>query len=723
MRQNLFKKSVLLITILILLGTTIDVTVSKSQNNYFKENSQKTREYGYWTQTTNEDFNNGTKYNINVSKDSFFLIQKVVLINQTIIGPESFESFWPPMGWFETGEWNKENDRSHTGQYSADHDGTLLGSTGSLLTPTMDTSGSNTNAIYLEFWTYSEDADEGEYYLEYFDGNSWNVISRLDNIGQGSWEKYTAKITDSNYFKTNFRIRWNVIGLDLNEHVYVDDVEVTLERKETEGYEPEGSLISQTHDTGAQEPEYLELYNHSDIPTGTTVKSWVRAAGTESGLEDATWFSDITKVPNKQWVQWRINLSGDQVYTPTVFEVNLTWYYEEVPVPEVTYVDDDYNENTPGWGYDHFDKIQDGVDAVNTSGTVNIYRGTYNENVFIERSMTIIGENEKTTVVDGNAAGSVISVYNTLVSISGLKVQNSGSDLTHAGIYVENSKVILTSLIVQDNQYGILLYRSENSDIYFNRIINNDNSGIALEVNSNYNWIAGNTISNNNIGVLLNIATGNEITHYNDGVNEIWNKIDNNNYGVFSSVASEDNNIYHNNFMENTQNANDEGTNFWDDGQRGNYWDDYTGEDNDGDGIGDTPYEVPGGDNKDNYPMMIPNGVDLEPPEVSISKPQDGYLYVNILGIIVFDIPIRFIIFNTLIIGKIDIEVYAIDNITGINRVEFYINEEYQDTDEIPPYGWTWDQFSILFPYTIRVVAYDNAGNEKADSKIVWKFG
>ena len=242
-------------------------------------------------------------------------------------------------------------------------------------------------------------------------------------------------------------------------------------------------------------------------------------------------------------------------------------------------------------------------------------------------------------------------------------------------------------------------------------------------LNSNYNWIAGNTISNNNIGVHLNIAAGNEITHYSDGSNELWNKIDNNNYGIFSSVASKNNNIYHNNLMENSQNAHDEGINYWDDGEIGNYWDDYTGEDVDGDGVGDTPYPVPGGDNQDNYPMMIPSGVDLEPPEVHITKPQDDYLYVNLFDIIVFEIPIRLILFNTLVIGKIDIEVYAIDNITGVEKVEFYINGELWDTDPTPPYGCTWDQFVILFPYEVKVIAHDIVGNQGSDTKIVWKLG
>ena len=61
---------------------------------------------------------------------------------------------------------------------------------------------------------------------------------------------------------------------------------------------------------------------------------------------------------------------------------------------DVAWVDDDYCETCTNdghtWGYDAFDNIQDGIDAV-WSSTVYVAAGTYNENITVNKYVEIIG--------------------------------------------------------------------------------------------------------------------------------------------------------------------------------------------------------------------------------------------------------------------------------------------------------------------------------------------
>jgi len=69
---------------------------------------------------------------------------------------------------------------------------------------------------------------------------------------------------------------------------------------------------------------------------------------------------------------------------------------------------------------------------------------------------------------------------------------------------------------------------------------------------------------------------------------------------------SNNNLIYQNNFIKNRKQAYDECINRWDNDTHGNYWSDFKDVDGNGDDIWDHPYPIPGGDNKDGYPMATP---------------------------------------------------------------------------------------------------------------------
>jgi hypothetical protein len=108
---------------------------------------------------------------------------------------------------------------------------------------------------------------------------------------------------------------------------------------------------------------------------------------------------------------------------------------------------------------------------------------------------------------------------------------------------------------------------------------------------------------------------------------------------------------------------------------------------------------------------------DNTPPNVSITRPENGlYIGDNLIRPYLMRIP--------LIIGKITIEVDASDEDSGIEKVEFYINDELIGTDTTPKYSyeWTRDRIRLFHLFSIKVVAYDNESNTAEDSMNIKKF-
>ncbi|MDH5690795.1 MAG: hypothetical protein OEY81_05150, partial [Candidatus Bathyarchaeota archaeon] len=134
-------------------------------------------------------------------------IEDTSSINITLINTESFEGDWPPSGWSATGNWAKESDYASDGIYSADFDGSTGGVSGYLTSPIMDCS--DADAIYVDFWWQDRALDDDDFELEYYNGSMWNNYQDLNQLDSGNgWHHYTEALTDSQYFVSNFQIRW-----------------------------------------------------------------------------------------------------------------------------------------------------------------------------------------------------------------------------------------------------------------------------------------------------------------------------------------------------------------------------------------------------------------------------------------------------------------------------------------------------------------------------------
>jgi len=222
-----------------------------------------------------------------------------------------------------------------------------------------------------------------------------------------------------------------------------------------------------------------------------------------------------------------------------------------------------------GVGQD-YSTIQSAIDAANSSDIIYVHSGTYNEQLVIDKIITLIGEEQSTTKISGSG-DHTIEISANSITISEFTIENTG------GSYA-----------------GIILLSSSNCEIT-NNIIKNGGNGVYI-VTSNTNTIQDNSISENNIGIYISNSNSNTIKS-----NQIFQ---NNANGVFLTSTSNANILYLNDFSENTQsNARDQGSNTWSYSSQGNYWDDYNDYDNNDDGIGDNPYDISGGSNQDLFPL------------------------------------------------------------------------------------------------------------------------
>jgi parallel beta-helix repeat protein len=225
----------------------------------------------------------------------------------------------------------------------------------------------------------------------------------------------------------------------------------------------------------------------------------------------------------------------------------------------------------------------------------NHFHDNNGKGIFISYSnFSIISDNYITRISDG-----IYTVHcNNLIINNNSLIDETYDTAIHLS-YTNYSKI--SSNIILSWEWGLRLDNSNYNNIYGNKITDCYSYGILCYSENNFNDILYNVFSNNGNGIYIwEFSCSNII---------ICNNFSSNNYGINIKYMTSCNNniIYHNNFINNSANARDGCINIWNNSYpaEGNFWDDYTGEDNNGDGIGDTPYNISGeSSNQDLYPLM-----------------------------------------------------------------------------------------------------------------------
>src|SRR2546428_1543396 len=305
------------------------------------------------------------------------------------------------------------------------------------------------------------------------------------------------------------------------------------------------------------------------------------------------------------------------------------------------------------------DSIQQAINAAAVGDTIFVSMGTYTERFSINKTVHLVGTASGTTFLDGQAQGTVVTVTASDASIAGFTVENSGvygntiqvvnannvnitsnnisSDLSSgrpsgAGVdlYMSNHTII-DSNTFSHNLYAVNITSSNYTRVLNNRATTSNLVGAEVTGTSSHNFVFqnvfvageagvdfdGSLVSQNNVtrnlirqmsiaGVfLLDFSNGNLLNENSFELNHIGVNLQNSTGNVF----------YHNSFLRsgfrhvNHVVPSDIPLNSWDNHTLGapvpggNYWDNYTGVDNNGDGIGDTNLPA---NRVDQYPLMSP---------------------------------------------------------------------------------------------------------------------
>ncbi len=181
--------------------------------------------------------------------------------------------------------------------------------------------------------------------------------------------------------------------------------------------------------------------------------------------------------------------------------------------------------------------IQRGVDAASTGFTVNVASGSYNEDVAVNKQVTLLGAGYGSTSVSGpiGGPGATMQVTASNAVIDGFAITRDGNNTTDwnnaglnsAGIAIQGlaiTAVEVRNCSLYGNRTGIDINNSNGHNIH-NNLIDNNRTGMIFRNQTDNMNVQNNFITNNwTVGVLFLDASGGTNSPLQQALNSAFNK-------------------------------------------------------------------------------------------------------------------------------------------------------------------------------------------------------